>query len=55
MGDRVAVRLEEPIRHEADERGWEIVALDVMPDHVGLFVGYTSRRPGSATDTSPHS
>ncbi|GAA1397936.1 IS200/IS605 family transposase [Catellatospora coxensis] len=26
------------VRAEADGRGWEIVALEVMPDHVHLFV-----------------
>lgn len=31
-------RLEELIRAEADEHGWGIVALEVMPDHVHLFV-----------------
>lgn len=31
-------RLEELIRAKADEHGWEIVALEVMPDQVHLFV-----------------
>jgi putative transposase len=34
----VKARLEELIRAKADERGWEIVALEVLPDHVHLFV-----------------
>jgi putative transposase len=60
LGGRVADRLEQLIRSKADERGWEIIAVEVMPDHVHLFVkhgpkasasyvanqfkGYTSRR-----------
>lgn len=35
---RVAARLDELIRDRASERGWEVVALEVMPDHVHLFV-----------------
>ncbi|WP_456094165.1 IS200/IS605 family transposase [Nonomuraea fuscirosea] len=35
---RVKDRLEELIRAKADEPGWEIVALEVMPEHVHLFV-----------------
>ena len=35
---RVKDRLEELIRARADEHGWEIAALEVMPDHVHLFV-----------------
>jgi putative transposase len=38
LGGRVKDRLEELIRAKADEHGWEIVALEVMPDHVHLFV-----------------
>lgn len=38
LGGRVAARLDELIREKADERGWDIVALEVMPDHVHLFV-----------------
>ncbi|MFG3438451.1 IS200/IS605 family transposase [Nonomuraea sp. NPDC047897] len=38
LGGRVKTRLEELIRAKADEQGWEIVALEVMPDHVRLFV-----------------
>ncbi len=34
----MARRLDELIVEIADEHGWEIVADDVMPDHVGLFV-----------------
>lgn len=38
LGGRVAERLDELIRQKAAERGWEIIALEVMPDHVHLFV-----------------
>ncbi|MFF4778072.1 IS200/IS605 family transposase [Microtetraspora fusca] len=37
-GGRVKARLEELIRAKAAEHGWEIVALEMMPDHVHLFV-----------------
>ncbi|MEV0590421.1 IS200/IS605 family transposase [Nonomuraea cavernae] len=35
---RVKTRLEELIHAKAGEHGWEIIALEVMPDHVHLFV-----------------
>ncbi|MCG5216212.1 IS200/IS605 family transposase [Streptosporangium sp. KLBMP 9127] len=38
LDGRVKTRLEELIRVKAAEHGWEIVALEVMPDHVYLFV-----------------
>ncbi|WP_406368479.1 IS200/IS605 family transposase [Streptomyces sp. NBC_00647] len=38
LGGRVAVRLRELIEAKAAEKGWEIIALEVMPDHVHLFV-----------------
>lgn len=31
-------RLEELVRVKADEHGWEVAALEVMPDHVHLAV-----------------
>jgi putative transposase len=37
VGD-IADRCEKLIRIKADEHGWKIVALEVMPDHVHLFV-----------------
>jgi putative transposase len=56
----VAVRCKELIRAKAGEHNWRIVALEIMPDHVRLFVkahssdspsrivnqlnGFTSRR-----------
>ena len=36
--DAVAARLRELIGQKCDEHGWMIVALEVMPDHVHLFV-----------------
>lgn len=38
LGGRVARRLDELIVAIAAEHGWEIVAHEVMPDHVHLFV-----------------
>ncbi|WP_344583301.1 IS200/IS605 family transposase [Nonomuraea roseoviolacea] len=38
LGGRVKTRLEELIHAKADEHDGEIVALEVMPDHVQLFV-----------------
>jgi putative transposase len=38
LGGRVAHRLNEPLEQIADEHGWQIVAKEVMPDHVHLFV-----------------
>lgn len=35
---QVASRCDELVREVCAERGWEIVALEVMPDHVHLFV-----------------
>lgn len=34
----VAARCEELLREKAAEHGWEFVALQVMPDHVHMFV-----------------
>ncbi|MGC5014726.1 IS200/IS605 family transposase [Streptosporangium sp. DT93] len=38
LDGRVKNRLEESIRAKADEHGWEIGVLGVMPDHEHLFV-----------------
>jgi putative transposase len=38
LGGRVARGLEELIEQIADEHGWQIVAHEVMPDHVHLLV-----------------
>jgi putative transposase len=38
LGGRVADRCAELLNQVACERGWEIVASEVMPDHVHLFV-----------------
>ena len=57
LGGPVAVRPHELIERKAADKGWEIIALEVMPDHVHLFVrasasyaahrfkGFTSRVP----------
>jgi putative transposase len=37
-GGRVGRRLSELLEQIADEHGWQIVAKEVMPDHVHLFV-----------------
>ncbi|GGO03965.1 transposase [Microbispora bryophytorum] len=34
----VKARLEELVRAKVGEHGWETAALEVMPDHVHLFV-----------------
>ncbi|QIZ39765.1 IS200/IS605 family transposase [Saccharopolyspora sp. ASAGF58] len=47
LDGRVAARLEELIRAKADERGWEIVTLEVMPDHVHLFVKHDPKSSAS--------
>lgn len=38
LGGRVARRLDELLGQIAAEHGWEIVAKEVMPDHVHLLV-----------------
>lgn len=43
----VAARLEELLRVKADEKRWEIVALEVMPDHVHLFVKHDPKASAS--------
>ena len=47
LGGRVAERLDELIRQKAEERGWEIIALEVMPDHVHLFVKHDPKSSAS--------
>lgn len=47
----VAARLKELIAEIADDRGWKIQALEVMPDHVHLFVLVTpSETPSYAAN-----
>jgi putative transposase len=41
--DAIKKRLEEIIRDVALENGWEIIAKEVMPDHVHLFVSADTR------------
>ncbi|WP_222106483.1 IS200/IS605 family transposase [Mycobacterium simulans] len=38
LGGRVAARCGELLEEIADEHGWQIVAKEVMPDHVHLLV-----------------
>jgi putative transposase len=38
LGGRVAARCGELLEQIAAEHGWEVVAKEVMPDHVHLFV-----------------
>ena len=38
LGGRVAGRLDEALEQIAGERGWQIVAREVMPDHLHLFL-----------------
>ncbi len=47
LDGRVAERLDELIRQKADERGWEIIALEVMPDHVHLSVKHDPKSSAS--------
>lgn len=47
LGGRVAERLDELIREKANERGWTVVALEVMPDHVHLFVKHDPKSSAS--------
>nr|WP_256226643.1 IS200/IS605 family transposase [Streptomyces sp. PAN_FS17] len=54
LDGRVAGRLDELIRQKADERGWEIISLEVMPDHVRLFVKSRRRRRTSTPSASHH-
>jgi len=39
LGGRVAERLRGLIKAKCAERGWTVEALEVIPDHVHLFVG----------------
>lgn len=36
---KVRDRLETLLRGKAKEQGWEIIAFEIMPDHVHLFIG----------------
>ena len=47
LDGRVAVRLRELIEAKAAEKGWEIIALEVMPDHVHLFVKHEPKASAS--------
>jgi putative transposase len=41
--DGIKKRLEELIKDVALENGWEVIAKEVMPDHVHLFVSADTR------------
>ena len=41
--DGIKRRLEEIIRDVAMENGWEVIAKEIMPDHVHLFVSADTR------------
>lgn len=43
----VAVRLRELIEQKAAEKGWEIIAVEVMPDRVHLFVKHEPKASAS--------
>lgn len=47
LDGRVAERLDELIREKANERGWTVVTLEVMPDHVHLFVKHDPKSSAS--------
>ncbi|WGD45035.1 IS200/IS605 family transposase [Streptomyces cathayae] len=47
LDGRVAERLDELIRAKADERDWEIIALEVVPDRVHLFVKHDAKSSAS--------
>ncbi|MGW2377922.1 IS200/IS605 family transposase [Kitasatospora sp. NPDC001683] len=47
LGGRVAVRLRELIEQKAAEKDRESIALEVMPDHVHLFVKHEPKASAS--------
>jgi putative transposase len=47
LGGPVAARLRELIAQKATEKGWEIIALEVMPDHVHLVVKHEPKASAS--------
>ena len=42
---KIKMRLEKIIRDVALENDWEVIAKEIMPDHVHLFVGADTRTP----------
>jgi putative transposase len=38
LTEEIAIRLKELLLEKSSEEGWEIVELEVMPDHVHIFV-----------------
>lgn len=47
LGGRVGVRLRELIEARAAEKGWRVVSLEVMPDHVHVFVRHGPKASAS--------
>jgi putative transposase len=47
LGARVAARLRDLIGQKAAEHGWEVIVLEVMPDHVHLFVKHDPKSSAS--------
>jgi putative transposase len=47
LGGEVAARLRELIGQKAAEHGWDVIALEVMPDHVHLFVKHDPKASAS--------
>ncbi|MET8132601.1 IS200/IS605 family transposase [Streptomyces sp. NPDC005251] len=47
LDGQVAVRLRELIETKATEKGWEVMALEVKPDHVHLFVKHGPKASAS--------
>ncbi len=47
LDGRVAQRLEDLVRNKAGERGWEITAVEVRPDHVHLSVKHDPKASAS--------
>jgi putative transposase len=47
LGGRVAVRLRELIEQKATEKGWEIITLEVTPDHIHVFVKHRPKSSAS--------
>ncbi len=47
LGGQVAVRLRELIEAKATEKDWEVIALEVMPDYVHLFVKHGPKASAS--------
>jgi REP-associated tyrosine transposase len=47
LGGRVAARLRELIEQKGTGKGWEVIAVGGMPDHVQLFVKHEPKASAS--------